>query len=113
MKVEEVLHWLERACEDLTLVGGQAVALWEHLLGLPVLTETVHSRSASAETLVRSVTRWNQGNWAAGCCPIRPLGHCWAKNFMYFRLRLEKPFISGKASRRSLAKRSMTLAPQP
>ena len=41
MKVEEVLHWLERAGEDLTLVGGQAVALWEHLLGLPVLTETV------------------------------------------------------------------------
>ena len=32
MKVEEVLHWLERAGEDLTLVGGQAVALWEHLL---------------------------------------------------------------------------------
>ena len=41
MKVDEVLHWLERAGEDLTLVGGQAVALWEHLLGLPVLTETV------------------------------------------------------------------------
>ena len=113
MKVEEVLHWLERTGEDLTLVGGQAVALWEHLLGLPVLTETVHSRSASAETLVRSVTRWNQGNRAAACCPIRPLGLCWAKNFMYFRLRLEKPFISGKASRRSLARRSMTFAPQP
>lgn len=41
MKVDEVLCWLERAGEDLTLVGGQAVALWEHLLGLPVLTETV------------------------------------------------------------------------
>ena len=41
MKVDEVLHWLERAGEDLTLVGGQAVALWEHLLGLPVLIETV------------------------------------------------------------------------
>ena len=41
MKVDEVLHWLERAGEDLTLVGGQSVALWEHLLGLPVLTETV------------------------------------------------------------------------
>ena len=41
MKVDEVLRWLERAGEDLTLVGGQAVALWEHLLGLPVLTETV------------------------------------------------------------------------
>lgn len=41
MKVDEVLRWLERAGEDLTLVGGQSVALWEHLLGLPVLTETV------------------------------------------------------------------------
>lgn len=41
MKIEQVLHWLDHAGEDLTLVGGQAVALWEHLLGLPVLTETV------------------------------------------------------------------------
>lgn len=41
MKVDEVLRWLERAGEDLTLVGGQSIALWEHLLGLPVLTETV------------------------------------------------------------------------
>jgi hypothetical protein len=41
VKVDEVLRWLERAGEDLTLVGGQSVALWEHLLGLPVLTETV------------------------------------------------------------------------
>lgn len=41
MKIDEVLRWLEHAGEDLTLVGGQSVALWEHLLGLPVLTETV------------------------------------------------------------------------
>ena len=41
MNVDEVLRWLARADEDLTLVGGQSVALWEHLLGLPVLTETV------------------------------------------------------------------------
>lgn len=41
MNIPEVLRWLESADEDLTLVGGQAVALWEHLLGLPVLTETV------------------------------------------------------------------------
>jgi hypothetical protein len=41
VKIEQVLHWLDHAGEDLTLVGGQAVALWEHLLGLPVLTETV------------------------------------------------------------------------
>jgi len=34
VKVEEV-RWLERAGEDLTLVGGQTVALWERLLGLP------------------------------------------------------------------------------
>jgi hypothetical protein len=30
---------------------------------------------------------------------------------MYFRLRGEKPFISGKAERRSLARRSMTFVP--
>lgn len=36
-----MLRWLQDADEDLTLVDGQAVALWEHLLGLPVLTETV------------------------------------------------------------------------
>lgn len=41
MKIEQVLRWLDHAGEDLTLVGGQAVAVWEHLLGLPVLTETV------------------------------------------------------------------------
>lgn len=41
MNIPEVLRWLESADEDLTLVGGQAVALWEYLLGLPVLTETV------------------------------------------------------------------------
>lgn len=41
MKVDEVLRWLERAGEDVTLVGGQSIALWEHLLGLPVLTETI------------------------------------------------------------------------
>jgi hypothetical protein len=29
------------------------------------------------ELTLSSVTRWNQGNWAAGCCPIRLLGH-WA-----------------------------------
>jgi hypothetical protein len=32
---------------------------------------------------------------------------------MYFRFELEKPFISGKAARRSAARRSITLAPQP
>jgi hypothetical protein len=32
---------------------------------------------------------------------------------MYLRLRGEKPFMSGKASRRSAAKRSITFAPQP
>ncbi len=41
MRIERVLEWLDRAGPDLTLVGGQAVALWEHLLGLPILTETV------------------------------------------------------------------------
>lgn len=41
MKIERVLEWLDHAGPDLTLVGGQAVALWEHLLGLPILTETV------------------------------------------------------------------------
>jgi hypothetical protein len=41
MNIDEVLRWLAQADEELTLVGGQAVALWEHLLGLPVLTETV------------------------------------------------------------------------
>ncbi|WPL17293.1 hypothetical protein Thiowin_02294 [Thiorhodovibrio winogradskyi] len=41
MNIDEVLRWLEHADEELTLVGGQAVALWEHLLGLPILTETL------------------------------------------------------------------------
>ena len=41
MNIPQVLRWMEGADEDLTLVGGQAVALWEHLLGLTVLTETV------------------------------------------------------------------------
>ena len=54
MKVDEVLRWLERAGEDLTLVGGQAVALWEHLLGLPVLTETVDIEAELARSLETS-----------------------------------------------------------
>ena len=41
MNIERVLQWLDCVGEDLTLVGGQSVALWEHLLGLPVMTETV------------------------------------------------------------------------
>ena len=41
MNIQEVLHWLRRADDDITLVGGQSVALWEHLLGLPVRTETI------------------------------------------------------------------------
>lgn len=41
MNIQQVLRWMEGADEDLTLVGRQAVALWEHLLGLTVLTETV------------------------------------------------------------------------
>lgn len=41
MRIERVLQWLDHVGEDLTLVGGQAVALWEHVLGLPVMTETV------------------------------------------------------------------------
>ena len=41
MNIERVLWWLDRVGEDVTLVGGQAVALWEHLLGLPIATETI------------------------------------------------------------------------
>jgi hypothetical protein len=41
VNIEEVLRWLRRADDEVTLVGGQSVALWEHLLGLPVLTETI------------------------------------------------------------------------
>jgi len=41
---------------------------------------------------------WNQGNWAAGCCPIRRWGHISAKNLMYLRLEVKYPFISGKAA---------------
>jgi len=48
-----------------------------------------HSRWEASETLVSSVTMWNHGNWAAGCCPIRRAGHISAKTFMYFRFRLE------------------------
>lgn len=32
---------------------------------------------------------------------------------MYIRFRLEKPFMSGKAARKSRASRSITLLPQP
>jgi hypothetical protein len=41
VNIDEVLRWLVHADEELTLVGGQAVALWEHLFGLPILTETL------------------------------------------------------------------------
>jgi hypothetical protein len=41
VNIERVLQWLDCVGEDLTLVGGQAVALWETVLGLPVITETV------------------------------------------------------------------------
>jgi hypothetical protein len=41
VNIERVLWWLDRVGEDVTLVGGQAVALWEHVLGLPVVTGTI------------------------------------------------------------------------
>ena len=72
-----------------------------------------HSRMEGSSTLVISVTMWNQGNWAAGCCPICRSGQVCAKTFMYLRFRLENPRISGKASRRSADRRSMTYPPQP
>ena len=71
-----------------------------------------HSRSMGC-ALVSRVTMWNQGNWAAGCCPNWMSGQCSAKYRMYLRLLLEKPFMSGKADFRSSAMRSMILVPQP
>jgi hypothetical protein len=41
VNIQEVLRWLRHTNDELTLVGGQSVALWEHLLGLPVRTETI------------------------------------------------------------------------
>ena len=43
-----------------------------------------------------------QGNCATTRCTISRSGHAAAKAHMYLRLRGEKPFMSGKASRRCL-----------
>lgn len=41
MDLETVFEWLDNLDSDATLIGGQAVAVWEYLLGVPQLTETV------------------------------------------------------------------------
>src|ERR1035437_2783225 len=51
-----------------------------------------------------------QGNCATGCCTI---GQASANARMYLRFLGESPRISGNSTWRSLARRSMTFAPQP
>lgn len=36
----DVTRWLNHAGEDLILVGGQAIAVWERALNLPLVCET-------------------------------------------------------------------------
>lgn len=70
-------------------------------------------RSVDAFRRSSNTRLWPQGNCAATCCTISASGQASANARMYLRLRGEKPFISGKAVRRSFANRSITLAPQP
>ena len=70
-------------------------------------------RSAESSSFSNSAMWWYQGIRARGSCTIARSGHAAAKALMYLRLRGEKPFMSGKASRRSEASRSITFAPQP
>jgi hypothetical protein len=60
-----------------------------------------------------STRLWPQGNRPTACWTISISGQAPAKARMYIRLAREKPFMSGKAVRRSCASRSITLAPQP
>lgn len=65
------------------------------------------------EVQASSANWWYQGNCASTSCTNCASGQPSAKARMYLRLRGENPFMSGKASRKSCASRSTTLAPQP
>jgi len=68
--------------------------------------------SVSARRSIKA-TLWYQVNCASGACTIARSGQAAANARLYFRFRGENPFMSGKASPRSRARRSMTFAPQP
>ncbi len=70
-------------------------------------------RASLSVNLSSRVIWWYQGNCASTACTNSASGQAWAKLRMYLRLRGEKPFMSGKAVRKSSASRSITLAPQP
>ena len=72
-------------------------------------------QARSSESLRASSRRmlWPQGSCATSCCKIVRSGRASAKARMSFRLRGERPVISGKSRRRSRANRSLTPVPQP
>lgn len=81
----------------------------------PAHIDRVLSRivAGGAPTVAKSTRLCPQGNRATACCTNASSGQASAKARIYFRLRGEKPFMSGKAARRSFARRSMTFVPQP
>ena len=57
--------------------------------------------------------RWPNGNCAIACCTNSFSDHATAKALIHLKLRELKPSTPGNSAPRSLASRSMTLAPQP
>src|SRR5579863_2557467 len=68
-------------------------------------------RSSDVVSFSRMATLWYQVICASTACTIGSSGHASAKARMYFRLRGENPFMSGKDRFRSVARRSITFAP--
>src|SRR5580692_8974940 len=68
-------------------------------------------RSSDFVSFSRMATLWYQVICASTACTIGSSGHASAKARMYFRLRGENPFMSGKDRFRSVARRSITFAP--
>lgn len=61
-------------------------------------------RACASGSLSSSASWWYQGNRASTACTNSPSCQASANARMYFRLRGEKPFMSGKAVRRSLVR---------
>ena len=97
--------------------GGGGLGIWPVGVSLaqasPMVGWAYHAGTDGWGTWVIRVTMWNQGNCAARRCTIAGSGYARAKSRMYMRLRLDRPFMSGKAARRSAESRSLTLAAQP
>jgi hypothetical protein len=70
-------------------------------------------RRSGSFSFSNNVMLWYHGIFASTSCKIAASGQASAKDFIYPKLRAEKPFISGNSCLRSLDNRVITFVPHP